>query len=192
MTPTEMPLWGDVRVFFKQLAKSCLKRTPLQPYMEARLLPKLWGLFLMNVFCQRVLGINRRMPCLIHFTSQTVQAGKIHLGEGTWPSLFASSHLYLQAGNGIFVGDNCLIGPGVKIVSANHDPDDPKRRWLKTQPVRIGSDCWIGANAVILPGVAIGDRAVVGAGAVVTRNVPPGALVAGNPAQVIRYIGERS
>jgi serine acetyltransferase len=182
----------DMRPLLKRLAKSCLRRTFLQPYIEARLLPRLWGLFLINAFCQRVLGINRRMPCLVHFTSQIVQPAKIHLGQGTWPSLFASSHLYLQAGNGIFLGDNCLIGPGAKIVSANHDPADPKRRWRKTRPVRIGADCWIGANAVILPGVAIGDRAVVGAGAVVTRDVPPGAVVAGNPAQIIRYVGKRN
>lgn len=178
--------------FIKRLLKSLFMRTPLRSYFQTRLLPKQWRLFLVNWFFQRILGMNREMPHLVHFTSQTVQASKVHLSDNIVPSLFLAGHCYIQAGNSVFIGSNCLIAPGVKIISANHDPGDPKRRWTKTPPIRIGSDCWIGANAVVLPGVSIGDRAVVGASAVVTADVPSGAVVVGNPARIIRYLTEES
>lgn len=82
------------------------------------------------------------------------------------------------------IGDDCMLGPGVHIYTATH-PLDPSLRRSKLEyglPVNIGNNVWIGGRAVILPGVSIGDEAVVAAGAVVTRDVPPGVLVMGNPA----------
>lgn len=89
---------------------------------------------------------------------------------------------------GITIKDNVQIGPNVTIVTDNHDFAD--RYVLKCRPVTIGEGAWIGAGACIMPGVTIGDHAVVAGGAVVTKDVPANAIVGGNPAKVIRYIGE--
>lgn len=90
----------------------------------------------------------------------------------------------------VVIGDDVLIGPAVQIYTALHPlPAEERRRGLEyAKPVSIGSDVWIGGAAVICPGVTIGDRAVIGAGSVVTHNVPAGAVVAGNPARVLRSL----
>lgn len=90
----------------------------------------------------------------------------------------------------VAIGDRTQIGPAVQIYAADH-PRDPAVRASGVEfgrPVRIGADVWVGGGAIILPGVTIGDGAVVGAGSVVTRDVGPGEIVAGNPA---RKIGSR-
>ncbi len=83
------------------------------------------------------------------------------------------------------IGDNTLIGPAVQIYTATHPLDaGERRRGLEYgKPVVIGADVWIGGGAILCPGVSIGDRAVIGAGSVVTRDVPADAIVAGNPAR---------
>jgi len=84
----------------------------------------------------------------------------------------------------IEIGDRSQLGPGVQLYAADHPRDAPTRRaGLEFgRPIRIGRDVWIGGGAIVLPGVDIGDGAIVGAGSVVTRHVPPGATVVGNPA----------
>jgi maltose O-acetyltransferase len=86
---------------------------------------------------------------------------------------------------GIVIGDRTQIGPGVHVYAADHPRDhDVRRRGLEFgRPVRIGADVWIGGGAIILPGVSIADRAVIGAGSVVTKDVAAGMTVAGNPAR---------
>lgn len=92
----------------------------------------------------------------------------------------------------IEVGDRTLIGPNCSFYSATH-PLDPFLR-MGTQgpeygkPIRIGPDCWFGGNCIVLPGVTIGKGVVVGAGSVVTRDVPDFSVVAGNPARVLRQV----
>ncbi|MDY0293647.1 MAG: sugar O-acetyltransferase [Candidatus Methanomethylophilaceae archaeon] len=88
----------------------------------------------------------------------------------------------------IEIGDNTMIGPRVTIIGADHPKDHARRRKAATTNVgvRIGSDVWLGAGALILPGVTVGDRAIVGAGSVVTRDVAPDDVVAGNPARSIK------
>ena len=110
--------------------------------------------------------------------------------KGTISSLVLSHGCYIQAANGVEIGEGTIWGPNVAIVSANHNPEDNGRAWLTTaQPIKIGRNCWIGANAVILPGVTIGDSSVIGAGAVVTKSFPVGRqVIAGNPAHIIRDI----
>lgn len=97
----------------------------------------------------------------------------------------------LHCGGGISIGDDVLIGPGVTIYSQNHNYAD-RSRSIATQgytrkPVIIGSDVWIAANAIILPGVSIGDHAVIAAGAIVTKPVAAGEVVAGIPARTIGH-----
>ncbi len=84
------------------------------------------------------------------------------------------------------IGDHVLFGPGVQIITADHPRDVlERRRWLEPgRPVTIHEGAWIGAGAIILPGVTIGEGAVVGAGSVVTKDVPAGATAVGNPARV--------
>lgn len=92
--------------------------------------------------------------------------------------------------NKVKIGDNTFIGPNVQIYTAIHPIEYEKR--IKGQecakPVFIGNNCWIGGSAVILPGVVIGDNTVIGAGAVVTKNIPPNSIAVGNPARVIKNI----
>ncbi|AIZ56951.1 2,3,4,5-tetrahydropyridine-2,6-dicarboxylate N-acetyltransferase [Candidatus Methanoplasma termitum] len=90
----------------------------------------------------------------------------------------------------ISVGDNTLIGPGTKIVTANHPHDAEKRRdWsVSGNPIKIEEDVWMGAGVVVIPGVTIGARSIIGAGSVVTKDVSPDTVVAGNPARIIRYL----
>lgn len=88
----------------------------------------------------------------------------------------------------IVIGNNCMIGPGTHIYAIGH-PLDPiaRRRSIGTpKAVTIGNDVWIGGHCTVLPGVTIGDGSVIGAGSVVTRDVPPGVVVAGNPAKIIK------
>jgi acetyltransferase-like isoleucine patch superfamily enzyme len=98
------------------------------------------------------------------------------------------SHIF--AGGGVEIGRNVMISANCSISSVTH-PLAPSERWrqpLLKKPVTIGDDVWIGMGAVILPGIHIGTGAIVGAGAVVTCDVPASAVVAGNPARIIRSL----
>jgi acetyltransferase-like isoleucine patch superfamily enzyme len=99
----------------------------------------------------------------------------------------------ISAAGGITIGDHVMTGPRVTLYSQNHrfsDPVEPMARQGYTlRPVHIGSNVWLAANVIVLPGVTIGDNVVAAAGAIITRDVESGSLVAGNPARVIRRIG---
>ena len=90
----------------------------------------------------------------------------------------------------VTIGDGVLIAPGTVITTVNHALSPKKRREniCTAKPITIGSNVWIGANCTILPGVTIGDDAVIAAGAVVTRDVPPRAVVGGVPARVLKMV----
>lgn len=110
----------------------------------------------------------------------------IHLDEG----VFINSCCCFQDQGGIFIGAGTLIGHRVTIATINHGIAPEDRFSNHVKPVKIGGNVWIGSGATILPGVVIGDNAVIGAGSVVTRPVAPNTIVAGNPARLIRGIGE--
>lgn len=90
-----------------------------------------------------------------------------------------------QDHGGIEIGDDVMIGHGVYIATLNHVAEPEKRGDMLPSPVKIGNRVWIGAGARLLPGVTIGDDAIIAMGAVVTKNVPQGAIVAGVPARII-------
>jgi acetyltransferase-like isoleucine patch superfamily enzyme len=103
--------------------------------------------------------------------------------------LAVNSGAFLYGRGGLTIGDHVMIGPNVVVVSSQHRFDDPRVPMVflghRADPVEIGSDVWIGANAVVLPGVHVADGTVVSAGAVVTRDTEPYAIVGGVPAQTI-------
>ena len=111
----------------------------------------------------------------------------ITLGKG----VFFNSGCQFQDQGGITIDDYALIGPRTVIATLNHGFAPEDRGALDPKPVRIGKRVWIGANATILPGVAIGDNAIVGAGAVVTKNVPANTIVGGVPARQIGLIPQK-
>ncbi len=134
----------------------------------------------------QLVGVNRHVPWPVHFTSTVRDPRKVKLGAATFPG--DSPNCYIQATNGIVIGDYTNLGPGVGLISANHDPADNTKH-VKAPPIRLGKHCWLGMNAVVLPGVTLGDYTIVGAGAVVTKSFPEGhCVIAGNPARVIRQL----
>ena len=91
----------------------------------------------------------------------------------------------------VIIGDYTLFGPAVQIYTATHPMNAELRRQQEfAKPITIGSDVWVGGGAILCPGVRIGDRAVIGAGSVVTRDGPAGVFAAGNPCRVVREITE--
>src|SRR5690606_3381458 len=93
--------------------------------------------------------------------------------------------VYIQAMNGIILGNNVGISPGCKIISANHNNEDHLKH-DEAPPIRIGNNVFIYANSVVLPGVQIGDNVIIGAGSVVTHNIPSNSIAVGNPCRVIK------
>jgi maltose O-acetyltransferase len=126
------------------------------------------------------------------------------VGEGAVirPPFFCDYGFNIRLGTGVFLNFNCVIldvvevsigdktqiGPAVQILAADH-PRDPAERAAGLEfgrPIRIGRNVWIGGGAIILPGVSVGDDAIIGAGSVVTRDIPAGAVAFGNPARAQR------
>lgn len=119
------------------------------------------------------------------FTPFYTDFGKnIHLGK----NVFINSDCKFQDQGGITIGDDTLIGHNVVMATLNHEEDPERRANLIAAPINIGKKVWIGSNATILPGVTIGDGAIIAAGAVVTKDVEARTIVAGVPAKFVRKI----
>ena len=105
-------------------------------------------------------------------------------------NVFINMGCKFQDQGGIFIGDGALIGHNVVLATLNHAKSPQDRSSMLPAPIHICKNVWIGANATVLPGVTIGDGAIVAAGAVVTRDIPENTIVGGVPAKVIRTISE--
>ena len=103
-------------------------------------------------------------------------------------NVFINACCRFQDQGGIEIGDGSLIGHNTTIATLNHDFNPAKRQNLTPSPVKIGKNVWIGSDCTILPGVEIGDGAIIGAGSVVTKSIPANTIAVGNPARVIKEI----
>ena len=126
-----------------------------------------------------------------------------HYGKHTkiGKNFFANFNFTVQDDAQVTIGDNCNFGPNVTIVTPIHPMVPSERNAIRTasgevkrlcyaKPVHIGNDCWFGASVTVCPGVTVGDGCVIGAGSVVTRDIPPNSFAAGVPCRVIREITE--
>lgn len=114
----------------------------------------------------------------------------IHLGK----DIFINAHCYIMDGADITIGNNVFIGPYTGLYTSTH-PLDYKRRNAgleKALPIKIGNNCWFGANVSVMPGVTIGNGCVIAAGSVVTKDIPDNSLAAGVPAKVIKNIEQEA
>lgn len=104
--------------------------------------------------------------------------------------VFINSGCHFQDQGGITIGDGVLIGHNVVLATINHDLVPSENRKNHYAPIKIGSHVWIGSNATVLPGVTVGDWAVIAAGAVVTKDVPAMAVVGGVPAKILKVVSK--
>ena len=130
-------------------------------------------------------------PIFFHYGCHT------QIGE----NFYANYNFTVQDDGAVTIGDNCSFGPNVTIVTPVHPMLPEERRQLRgpdgvlrpmcwAKPVVIGNDCWFGANVVVCPGVTIGDNCVIGAGSVVTKDIPANSIAVGNPCRVLRTLSD--
>ena len=134
---------------------------------------------------KELLGSIKKNPCLMPVFN--CDNGKnIHVGD----NFFTNYNVTILDVAPVHIGDFVMIGPNVLITTVGHplSPKGRRQRLAKASPVNIGSDVWIGGNVVILPGVTIGDNVVIGAGAVVTKDIPSNSVAMGIPAKVVKKI----
>lgn len=112
----------------------------------------------------------------------------VHFGKG----IYANFNLTLVDDTHIYVGDCTMFGPNVTIATAGHPllPSLREQGYQYNAPVHIGRNCWFGAGVIILPGVTVGNNTVIGAGSVVTKDLPDNVVAVGNPCRVLREINE--
>lgn len=144
-----------------------------------------------DIFSQLGEGCFFQGPLFVHYGCHTAIGNR----------LFANFNLTIQDDAPVTIGDDCNFGPNVTIVTPLHPllpderlkvrfPDGIERRVCRAKPVSIGNNCWFGANVTVCPGVTVGDNCVIGAGSVVTRDIPDNSLAVGVPCRVIRQIGK--
>ena len=111
-----------------------------------------------------------------------------HFGK----NVYANFNLTCVDDTHIYVGDYTMLGPNVVLATAGHPicPELRQRAYQFNMPIHIGKNCWLGAGVIVLPGVTIGDNSVIGAGSVVTKDIPSGVIAVGNPCKMLREISE--
>jgi galactoside O-acetyltransferase len=112
-----------------------------------------------------------------------------HLGK----KIYINFNLTCVDDTHIYIGDYTMIGPNVTLATAGHptDPELRKKGLQFNKPIHIGKNCWLGSGVLVMPGVTIGDNTVIGAGSVVTKDIPSNVVAFGNPCRVYREVGEK-
>ena len=158
---------------------------PMQPFPAHRLWTRFRG-FLVKIMC-------------VSCGSDVTVKDMCYIGNGDGLVVGDRSELssHGRIGKNVTIGADVIMGPEIVIMISAHAFEDPKRRInqqgaLPIRPVKIGNDVWLGTRVIVMPGVTIGDGSVVGAGSVVTKDIPPMSVAAGFPAKVIRARGSRS
>ena len=147
-----------------------------------------WTWVMRNWFIQKVIGVNRHVPFPVDFRMKVGNWRNIEFDQDNINIFQKVGNYYQGTDAKIIVGKNTWIANGVAIITANHDLEDLDTH-SEAKDVVIGEECWIGSNAVILPGVTLGKHTVVGAGAVVTKSFPDGwCVIGGVPAKKIKDI----
>ncbi|KRN28133.1 maltose O-acetyltransferase [Lactobacillus selangorensis] len=137
-----------------------------------------------NQLVSEVVGYRIDASTEIRLPFYTDYGRNIKLGK----HIFINSNVMMVDLGGITIDDEALIGPGAYLVSVNHQNEPAQRHNLDVRPVHIKRNAWIGARAIILPGVTVGENAIVGAGAIVTKNVAANTVVVGSPAHFLRHV----
>lgn len=164
-------------------------------YMKGRYFSKItsvgWKWIARGILFQKILGYNRNVPWPV---SEKIFIGNYKNIEFNKDDL----HIFQVFGNyyqawdeKIVIGKGCYIAPNVGIITSNHDLHDLDKRG-KAKRVILGEECWIGMNAIILPGVELGNHVIVGAGSVVTKSFKEGdCIIAGNPAIMVKKLNRK-
>ncbi len=132
---------------------------------------------------QKILRTNGSVPWPVHKTSSVLNHKNIEVGNNS--PIGINIGCYINGKGGIKVGNNVRIGPNVGIISANHSPDDYDL-WIKTKPIEIGDDVWVGMNVVIMPGVTIGENVIIGSNSTVSKDIPSNSIAFGSPCKVVK------
>lgn len=152
-------------------ARLCFKISQTMPYTDE------YNNLVKELFCDNIGEGSRVMPGI-----NVVRGNRVKIGKGV---VIMYNCLMMAAGT-ITIEDDVQVAANVQLISNNHDIHD--RKILVCKPVVLKKKCWIGAGASILPGITVGENAIVGAGSVVTKDVEANTIVAGNPAKVIKRI----
>lgn len=150
-----------------------------------------FNILITNWIFQNILRIDKTCNFSKNYTSRVLCPEKIDIENNSLSVLksFAlSGGCYIQGCEGISIGEGTIWSFNVSIISQGHEIDDFSKIPI-IKPIKIGQNCWLGANSVILPGIEIGDKTIVGANTVVTKSFPEGNLIiAGTPAKIIRKL----
>jgi NDP-sugar pyrophosphorylase family protein len=170
--------------------KSFIKKYIIKPLIPRKAILEIKFLgknkYMQFFIFQRILRINSHVPWPIHMSSVIGKPQNI-FQEERLPFVGFHPGTYVNATNKIYLGKNVRIGPRVSLISGNHDMNNyPKQ--VKGDPIRIGNNCWLGANVVILPEVNLGNHVVVAAGSVVTKSFGDNVVIGGIPARVLREL----
>ena len=139
-------------------------------------------------FMQKIIGVNRKVPWPVHFTSFVKSHENIKKKTAKNPG--AAPGCYIDGRNGIIIEENVWIGPNVSIISQNHSLTK-YTNYKKANPIKIGKNSLLTTGCIILPEVELGEHTIVAAGAVVTKSFPEkNQVLAGNPAKVIKVIDD--
>lgn len=177
---------GILRFFFSIFYK---KQYLTGYYFDTKLMGWYWAF---RTIPRRLAGENKKVPWPVH--PRTIVGGpKNIVFDQSSINVFQTPGCYWQAHDAsITIGKSCYVAPNVGIITTNHDINNPSKHEAG-KPISIGDHCWIGMNAVVLPGVILGEHTVVAAGAVVTHSFPEGyCVVGGVPAKVIKMLDKEN